>query len=257
MPTQKLKLTNTEDQEYRTRLSRLEKMDIQIGHAGDPSHEPDGITLEQIEHEFARIYELPSGAVAVVVPAKMIVLKPGILITDVAMMTPWDDFPLDLSDPEGSLFYKDLIGGLYHFPPRLLNPWLKREVPLRPRQVEGVIVAHGWSSFPSKYHDESLVTVELLLRDERRNELCFDFGVRVDRSVKRKYERRQRERREFARSTKGGGLYERKGGQPGDQKSVSPEEAIKQPHASGEHDATCDARTPETKLGDQTPMRLA
>src|ERR1035437_3403751 len=80
-----------------------------------------------------------------------------------------------------------------------------------------------YSSFPSQYHDESPVTVELLLRDERRKELSFDFGVRVDRSLKREYERRQRERREFARSTKGGGLFAPNRGQPGDQKSVSPE----------------------------------
>ena len=223
MPTKRSRLIKTEEQEYRTRLSWLEKMSIPIGAAGDPLSEPDRLTFEQTWDELARIYELPSGAVAVVVPAKMIVLKSGILITDVAMMTPWDDFPLDLWDPEESSDYQGVIGSLYHSPPRFLNPYLKRELPLDVRQVEGVIIAHGYSSFPSQYHDESPVTVELLLRDERRKELRFDFGVRVDRSLKREYERRQRKRREFARSTKGGGLFARNRGQPGDQKSVSPE----------------------------------
>jgi hypothetical protein len=223
MPTKRSRLIKTEEQEYRTRLSWLEKMSIPIGAAGDPLSEPDRLTFEQTWDELARIYELPSGAVAVVAPAKMIVLKSGILITDVAMMTPWDDFPLDLWDPEESSDYQGVIGSLYHSPPRFLNPYLKRELPLDVRQVEGVIIAHGYSSFPSQYHDESPVTVELLLRDERRKELRFDFGVRVDRSLKREYERRQRERREFARSTKGGGLFAPNRGQPGDQKSVSPE----------------------------------
>lgn len=152
-------------------------------------------------------------------PAKMTVLKSGILITHVAMMTPWEDFPLDLWDSRESSYYTDVIGGLCHFPPTVLNPWLKRDVPPRPRQVEGVIIAHGYISVPPECHDETLVTVSLLLMDERRNELSFEFGVRVDRSVMRKCERRQRERLAFARSTKGSGLFEPKGGQPGERYS--------------------------------------
>jgi hypothetical protein len=116
-----------------------------------------------------------------------------------------------------------VIGSLYHSPPRLLNPYLKRELPLDVRQVEGVIIAHGYSSFPSLYHDESPVTVELLLKDEHRKELSFDFGVRVDRSFKHKWERRQREQAERARWIKRTGLFGPARGQPGDQKSVSPE----------------------------------
>jgi hypothetical protein len=119
--------------------------------------------------------------------------------------------PLDLWDPKESAYYADLIGGLYHFPPRVLNPWLERDVPLRPRQVEGVIIAHGYVSVPCECHDETVVGMKLLLMDERRNELRFDFRVGVDRSVMRKCERGQRGRREMARSVKGRGLVERKG----------------------------------------------
>jgi hypothetical protein len=86
-----------------------------------------------------------------------------------------------------------------------------------------VIIAHGQSSIPSKYHDESPVTVELLLRDERRKELSFDFGVRVDRSMKHEWERRQREQLERSRWTKRTGLFGPDRRQPRDQKSVSPE----------------------------------
>ena len=238
MPTQRLKSTKAEDQENRIRLSRLEKMGIPIGPADDPSYEPDRLTIEQTEDELARIYELPLGEVGVVVPALMIILKSGVLITHFAMMTPWDDPQLDLWDPEeNSSYYKQLTSSSYHFPLSLLNPYLKREFPLNVCKVEGVIIAHGYGSIPSKYHDESLVTVKLLLKDERRDELCFNFEVRVDRSMKRKYERQHQERIADLRLTKGGGLYAPKRGQLGDQKSVSRKEAIKQPYASG-HDTT-------------------
>jgi hypothetical protein len=252
MPAQRLKLIKTEDQEHRARLSRLEQLRIPIGQVGDPSHEPDRLILEQAEHECASIYELPLGEVAVVVPAKMHVLNSGILITDVAMMMPWDDWPLDLWKPEGkSNYYDELIGRLYHFPPRLLNPYLKSELPLDVRQVDGVIIARGYSSIPSKFHDESPVTVELLLMDKRRNELCFEFGVRVDRSVMRECKRKQLERCEFAR-TRGRGLYEPKvGGRPADQKSVSLKKVIDQSHTSGGHDATYGPRILETGPSDR------
>lgn len=249
MPTQRSRYTKTEDQAYRTRLSGLEQLGILTGRAGDPSPEPDRLTLEQTEDELASIYELPLKEVAVVVPVKMKVLRPGGSIMNFAMKTPWDDYQLELSDLKGRPYYQYLIGGLYHYPPILLNDWLTGDVPLRPGKVEGVIIAYGYIPVPFQCHDETLVTVQLLLEDERRKELCFDFGVRVDRSVMRKCERRQRDR--LARSAKGGGLYEPKRGQPGDQKSVSRERAIKQPHASGEHDATWDSRTPETKPGDR------
>ena len=103
------KLTKTEAREHRTHLLRLEQMGIPIGYAEDPSPEPDRFTLEQIEHEFARIYELPSGAVAVVAPAKLTVRISGLLFTDHELRLPWDDFPLELSDPEENSYYQELI----------------------------------------------------------------------------------------------------------------------------------------------------
>lgn len=236
MPTQRLRLTRTEDQEYCARLSRLEALGIAIGCTVDRPLRPDRLAFEQTPEEFARIYELPLDEVAVVVPATMTVLKSGPLITKVAMMTPWEDELLDLWDPKESPYYSDLIGNLCQFPPTVLNSWLERTVPLRPRKLEGVIIAHGYIRVPPECHDETLVPVQLLLEDERRDELSFEFGVRVDRSVMRKCERRQRERREFARSTRLG-LFELKRGQLRDQKSVLRDEAMKQPYISGKHDA--------------------
>lgn len=220
MPTHKSRLTKTQDQEYRARLSRLEEIGIPIGCAEDPSLEPDRLILEQIQHDFARLHELPAGAVAVVVPVRMTVLTSGILIRGLGLMTGLDDDPLDVSDPEGWPSYEDVIDW-FPFSPKVLNHRLTNGVPLRHCQVEGVIIANGWSAVPPQWHDEALVKVELLFTDERRHEMSFVFGVRVDRSLKRQYERRQRERRERTPLTRPrGGLYD--GGQLADPKSVSP-----------------------------------
>ena len=233
MTTQRSRLSKTEYQEYRARLLRLKQLGTPIGSADDPSPEPDRLILEQIQPAFARLYELPSGAAAVVVPARMTVLTSGILITAREMTTGLDDWPLDFSDPNEWPYYQDVIGGLLPYSPAVLNDWLTSGLPLRPRQVEGVIIANGWISVPPECHDETLVTVKLLLWDERSNEICFEFEVRVDRSLKRMYERRQRERSELVRLTKRVGLYEPAAGQTGNQKNVSPEER----QASREHDA--------------------
>jgi hypothetical protein len=238
MPTRRLRRpTRTDDQEYCARLSRLEALGIAVGCADNRPHQPDRLTFEQTPEELARIYELPFGEAAVVIPATMTVLKSGPLITKVAIMTPWDEEPLDLWDPQESPYHSDLMGGLSQFPPTALNSWLERVVPLRPRKLQGVIIAHGYICVPPECHDETLVPVQLLLDDERRDELSFEFGVRVDRSVMRKCERRQRERREFVPSTRGLGLIEPKRGQLRDQKSHSPQEAMKRLRGSDWYDA--------------------
>ena len=221
MPVRKSRLTKIERQEYRARLLRLKGRSIPIGSADDPSPEPDRLILEQIQPGFARLYELPSGEAAVVVPARITVLTSGMVITDHEITTGLDDWPLDFSDPNEWPYYQDVIGGLLPYSPALLNDWLTSGLPLRSRQVEGVIIANGWISVPPECHDEKLVTGELLLRDERSNEICFKFAVRVDRSLKRMYERRQRESRE--RLTKRG-LFGPAAGQPGNQKNALREE---------------------------------
>jgi hypothetical protein len=237
MPKQKLKLTKTEDQEYRARLLRLEEIGIPIGSGCHPSPEPDRFTLEQIEDYSAWICVLPSGMVAIVALAKVTVRISGVLITDVAMRIPDIDCQLDLSDPMESKYYPDLIDLLPYNRTVVLNDWLTSGVPLRCCQVQGAIIAEGWTSVPPTWHDETLVAVELLLRDKERKEFHFDFRARVNRSLQRKYERRQQERREVLRSTKREGLYGARRGQPGDQETVSPEEAINLRHASHERDA--------------------
>jgi hypothetical protein len=85
------------------------------------------------------------------------------------------------------------------------------------------------------------MTLKLLLRDQWCNELCFDFRARVNRSLKRIYERQQREHRTLAQPSKRIPLFGRGNRQLREQKSVSPERAINLPHASDEHDTTSDA----------------
>jgi len=186
----------------------------------------------------------------------MTILKSGILITDVAIRTPWEDWPLDLWDPEETPYYKDLIGDLCHFLPTVLNPWLERDVPLRPRRQEGVIIAHGYIRVPPECHDETLVTVQLLLEDAGCNQLSFEFGVRVDRCVMRRCERQQRQRREFARSVKGGDLFEPKGGRLRDPESVSRDKQPGKLAVSMTQPATQELRRPHQETGSFSKCQL-
>jgi hypothetical protein len=229
--------TRTEDQESRILLSRLAQLGIPTGPGANPPPEADRLILEQIDE--ARIYELPAYAIAAVVPARMIVLK-CLMIADVAMMLPWDDFPLDLTDPEENPSYKHLVSRLpYHR--SLLNRLLTSNVPLSAQRREGVIIALGDSRVPAKCHDETRVKVELLLRDERRNEFCFDLEARLDCSVMFALERRYRKQRERAGLMVRMGLFGPAQTQPVVQQNVSRERVSEPPYASREPKASADA----------------
>ncbi len=216
MPTRRAKLTKSEAAEYRTQLSQLKEMGVLVGDAGESTPEPDPFTLEQVDHELAKLYELPLGEIAVVGFAELTVLRSGDLITDREMMTPWGDV-FDLGDPEECPYYDDLICGWPEWPPKFLNSWLTHHLPLHPRQEEGAIIATGRGSIPTNCHDETKVTVELLLRNQWGKESCFDFQVRVDRFVKNKYEQRQQELREVTRLTKRVSIFEREDAEIRDQ----------------------------------------
>jgi hypothetical protein len=81
MPTRQSRLTKTEDREYRSQLLQLGDMGIPTGHADNASPEPERFAFEQIDHGFARLYELPAGAVAVVAPARLTVWISGPFFT--------------------------------------------------------------------------------------------------------------------------------------------------------------------------------
>jgi hypothetical protein len=250
MRTKRLKLTKAEIQEHHASLLWLKSIGIPVSGADDLSHPPVRLKLLQVDHELGTIHDLPGAALAVVLHAKLLVFTGGIFITRYEATIPWDPLPLDLSDPEASAYYEDVISGSIPYPPMLLNRRLTGEVPLRRGQVQGMIIAMGWSSVPPQYHDHKQVPIELSLWDECDNELGFAFWARVDRSVKRKYEWLE-QRHGVVRSTKRVPIFKPEDGKLGEENGILPEEAIKHLHAGGEHDATCGARTPATNRGDR------
>jgi hypothetical protein len=220
MSNKKSRLNKIELREYHSRLLRLERMGIPIGCTWEPTPESARLDIQQVGSEFARIYELPGQAIGVVVPAKMTVRKSGILITDSEMKAPWDVCELDLGDPSEISYYEDLIRGLPYYPPAVLNHLLTHEFPLRPRQSEGFLIAHGYGAISPAIHDDALIVVKLSLRDQRDDEYRFDFKVSVDRSVKRRHEQRNRRGVDVARATRSGGLYDEEGRRFEDQTNV-------------------------------------
>lgn len=228
----KMRLTKSEEQDYRVRLLLLEELGIPIGSAPDPAPEPDRLIIEQIDREFARLYELPSGEIALVATARMTIRTSGILITHREITTSLDDYPLELSDPTGWKYYQDVIDSL-PYSPKNLSRWLTSSLPLRPCQVQGVIIANGWTRVPPECRDETTVRMELFIRDERSNEIGTEFELRLDRSLKRRYEsRRQRQGTTLLNRA---GLYA--GGPLGDQNRVSPLETIKPRQPIADDDA--------------------
>jgi len=211
MPVRKPRLTRTEETQFRASLSYLKQMGIGKGSVEEQSvPDPERYTLEQIDYEFARVHDLNDGDVAVVIPAKLIVRKPGFMITDAYLVPSWFDWKIDLDNLENNeAIVREITQGLPIFPPTILNrEFVGRTVPQRPCQIQGVIIGTGYSPFPAKFHDETTVTVWLVLEDERDNLFSHEFTVRVDRSVMRARKRR----REFyapVKSTKSSGLYDK------------------------------------------------
>jgi hypothetical protein len=193
MPTRRLHLTKAEQEEYRTRLLRLNRIGIVTGGTIDLPPQPKRFILEQVDCAFARVYDLPGDRVAAVILGKLTVLKSGVMVADSGMTMPWADGGLGLNWPEeGDWFADDLVRGLPSLPPTILNDLLVgRRGPLRPCQQEGIIIATGWSGVPPSYQDEMQIAVGLWLRDERGCEFHYDFKARVDRGLKRKYERQR------------------------------------------------------------------
>jgi hypothetical protein len=201
--------TSTDSEEYRTRLLRLQRIGVATGEMGILTPKRERLILQQIDPELARVHDLMHDEVAVVLPAKLIILRSSVMIMDVRVTLPWSDWPLECDDPRGHRLFHALVRDLPEHPPRILNEWLiGRQAPLRPCQRDGVIVATGRSSVPSEYHDEAIVPIRLSLCDERGDEINHEFFGRVDRNFKRQDERKQQERR-LAQSERTG-LFELK-----------------------------------------------
>lgn len=190
MPQRKMRLSRTEEKESKATLAKLEKLGVEVKY--EETREPEAIRfhLHQIDREFARVYDLPVGC-AVTLPCKLVVLKSGVMFTDADVHAEWDDW-LDLEEPREHRSFEEFAKDFPTWPPKILNDLLVNHPrPLRTCQMEGLVIATGWSRVPADYADEKQVRFVLCLRDEQREEFYFDFVARVDRRLKRMYERRR------------------------------------------------------------------
>ena len=191
MPIKRSRLTGREQEEDWARRLQLQNLGIATGSAEDLRPQPKRFTLEPVDPGFACLFPWPMGDVAVVLPAKLTVLKSGLVFTDAAVFGS-DGLPLDIEDPPDHPYLERLQGeGPWH-PPRVLNNLLvEKPVALRPGRHVGLIIATGWNSLSADYHDETRVRLEVWLKDEHDSEFSFDFTARVDRRFWREYERRR------------------------------------------------------------------
>lgn len=186
MPIRKLRPSRAEAQEHHAGLLWLKEIGIDVECEAESSSEPGRVVLEQVNHEDAMLYQVPGGEVAVIVPAKLTVLRSGVFLTDLEMTTPWGNV-LGLLRPEAcSSYYNLFFDACPRFEPKFLNPLLTHNFPLRPQRKEGAILATGPGFVPAQYDHLAPVEVKLFLTD-RSNELCFDFAARVGRVPKYKY----------------------------------------------------------------------
>jgi len=195
MPTKRLRLNKVEIKQYHASLLWLKSIGIRVSGADDLSQPPVRLKLWQVDHELGKTQDLPGAGLAVTLYAKLLVLAGGIFITHSELTIPWYPFPLDLSDPEASTYYDDVIAGSIPFPPKILNRYLTGELPLRRGPMEGMIIGFGLDSVPPRCHDYTKVPIELCLWDERENEFWFNFEARVDRGLKIACIRRERAHR--------------------------------------------------------------
>jgi len=183
----KSRLTETEEAQFRSSLSRLKQIGIRVGRIGYHSPtEPDRFSLEQIGPDFfASVHELDDGIVAVALPAKLIIRKPGFIITEARLIPSWFDSEINLDNVVyDKAFREGIMPLLEGLPPTILNrEFIGRRVPLRPCQVEGVIIGIGYSPLPSNLHDDQLVNVKLEVVDQSNGVFSFEFRARVDRGI--------------------------------------------------------------------------
>lgn len=197
MPIRKPNLSKEEHRKFRALILRLQAAGIDTGTSGGLLPVPKTLDLRQLEYLFCRIHDLP-GRVVVILLCELMAMRAGVTVRDCAISLPWGP-ELDLCDPEDTPSYNDLIQGLPKGPPDVLNHWLTGEVSLpRGKKLTGIIIAIGSIPVPAEYHDESPVDIELVASDDQGNPLEFFFKAGVDRSLKHRYERRERERREVA-----------------------------------------------------------
>lgn len=195
MPTSIRKSAIAESQQNRRRLAQLRDLGIDIGSADawPPQFQAqERLRLDLDEEEPARIFTLPaSNGYIFVARAKLLAPASGVLIRDYEMTTPWDDFPLELEEPEHFPFYADIVDDFYPERLTILNSRLVGEHSLDRRQREGLIIARGVRPVPQEYAEHSWLDLELSLWDENDEELRFEFRGRLNRKRLKTLDERQ------------------------------------------------------------------
>jgi hypothetical protein len=207
MPKTRERMTIAEAKENRTRLQRLREIGIVTGAAGDLSAKPHRFRLQQTDSDFGRVYTWPNGGVVAVVFARLTVLESGVMITDSQMIGQWDEFPLDLSDVREHRLFSEIAPDIPHQASILNDLLVGRPTPLRLCQPEGAVIAIGWTDKLRAYRDQTFLTMELQLMDERDYETHWRFEGRLDRTFEHKYERHLERTHQITRVQQRGGLY--------------------------------------------------
>ena len=193
MPVSKPQLSRREARAYQTELLQLQKIGIPVGRAGDFSQARvsrlQGVRLSASDHECAKLYDMPGIDCAVVIPAKLLIPRSGILIESAEMCVPWDPMPLELEERERYRFFDKILRGMIPSPPTLLNSRLIGKENLYRGQWEGVIVGTSNSSVPLCYEEHAKVPITLSLWDEQGDVFHTTFHPRVMRVYKERYER--------------------------------------------------------------------
>lgn len=211
MPTKRQKITKMEQEEHLASCAQLQRAGIPTGTAENSRFQRRRFALEQVDPELARVYDLPDGSVVVAFFARLTIKTHGVMFTDAEVLPPWDEWPLDLDvleDLREKRYYDDVVRWSPASPPIILNPFLvRRSTPLRPCQHQGLIIAAGWStsmtagcrtSVPPECRDEERVVFQLRLTDEQGLESSYNIVAPVDRSMRRRYERRRPTQQEIA-----------------------------------------------------------
>ena len=194
MPTKKSRLNRREALEYQATVLRLQQTGVPVGRAGDfpqqaSSRLEEYLRIDQIEPEAATIYDLPGVALVVVIPAKLVVHRGGILIAGAELTVPWDPRPLELEEPERHAFFNRVMARLIGNPPQLLvSLRLTGSKSFYRGQWKGVIVGVGYSSVPLEYQENAEVPVTLSLLDERTMSRILHSIANVDRVFKDQYQ---------------------------------------------------------------------
>jgi len=193
MPTKITRFAKPLEAERRGITSKLQRLKIQMADMDALRPTLARFALVQTWTELARVHDLPNGQVAVSLMAKLIIIKSGVMFTDVAIFPQWDDCSLDLEEePQEHPHFEEFTRDSPAYRPTILNRFLvNHPVPLRTCQREGLIIATGWNSVPLNYPNEKRLSFTLCLTDELGSESRCTFYARVDRSLKAQRERQR------------------------------------------------------------------